>query len=115
MRTVGANADVHVHSHSLPDLFGAEPTAATAAVAKEAQQAAIVASSNSIFGPCGTIATYVNAFQLYLEQLDQFYDYMNTIDAMCFVVEPTVITTKSTSRIFKIGVEDNTYKNGRDG
>lgn len=94
---MGANMDVHLHSHSLPELFG-EPVASKGL---DDAEPAVIASS--IFGACGTIAAYVNTFQLYLEQLDLFYDYMNTIDAMCFVVEPTVITTKSKNRTFKIG------------
>lgn len=86
--------DVQVHEHSLPDLFDSRSSEAGISDA---------AATNSIFPPNGTIAMHVHTFQLYLEQMDTFYDHMHTIDALCFVVEPTVVTTKSKSRTFKIG------------
>ena len=44
----------------------------------------------------------ITLFIEYLNQLDEFYINMNTIDELCYVVEPSIITTKSTYRIFKL-------------
>lgn len=56
-----------------------------------------------IFRSTGTLNTHILAFQLCLEQLEAFYEQMNTIDEFCFVVHPLVVSTKCRQRTFKIG------------
>lgn len=90
--------DVHVHSHSLPDLFDNGPATVDDQTADRPAP-----GLSAQFPPNGTLVSHVRTFQLYLEQMVTFYEHMRTIDALCFVVEPTVVTTKSKSRTFKIG------------
>lgn len=52
----------------------------------------------------GKIESYLNEFTRFLEQLEEFYSNINTIDELCFVVDPVQPSTKLNWRIFKIGM-----------
>lgn len=51
----------------------------------------------------GSITNYFNEFSRLLEELEEFYSNINTIDELCFVVDPVQPSTKINYRIFKIG------------
>lgn len=70
--------DVVVSQHSLPD-------------------------QHKWFQSTGTLTNYLNEFTKSLEQLEEFYSNINTIDELCFVVDPFQPSTKINFRIFKIG------------
>lgn len=110
--------DVRVHSHSLPDLLDhrtvttatttARPTAAgvdddDGSESQRLQEQRQMAAS-MWFAPIGTIESHINTFLLYLEQMNTFYNHMHTIDELCYVVEPAVVTSKSNSRTIQIGM-----------
>lgn len=78
--TVGEDLNVSVSSHSLPDPNG------------------------RLFNFAGTIGTFAAKFFEYLDQIEEFYEHMSTIDELCFVVDPAEITTKCNSRIIKLGI-----------
>lgn len=78
---VNDNMEVTVISHSLPDIIDGSP----------------------ILKATGTIEGHFEAFLCYLRKLQSFYDNMNTIDEICFVVGPAKVTTKSVTRTLKIG------------
>lgn len=78
---VDDNMEVTVASHSLPDVIDGSPILKTS----------------------GTIEGHFEAFLSLLRKLQLFYDNMNTIDAICFVVGPAKVTTKSVTRTLKIG------------
>lgn len=78
---VDDNMEVFVTSQSLPDVIDGTP----------------------IFKSSGTIEGYFETFVSYLRKLQSFYDNMNTIDEICFVVGPAKVTTKSVTRTLKIG------------
>lgn len=61
-------------------------------------------SIDKLFKPFGTIESFVTTFFSILEHLEQFYVEMNTIDELCYVVDPMEITTKCNYRIIKLGV-----------
>lgn len=48
-----------------------------------------------------TLTSFVSIFTTTLKELDDFYANMNTIDTLCYVVEPEHPTTKSNIRIIK--------------
>ncbi|XP_059611563.1 E3 ubiquitin-protein ligase FANCL [Phlebotomus argentipes] len=54
-----------------------------------------------MFWKIGSIESHLANFNALLEQLNEFYDNMHTIDELCFIVGPANITTKTTSRIIK--------------
>lgn len=56
-----------------------------------------------IWSSTGTITNYLNEFTRLLEQVEEFYSNINTIDELCFVVDPIQPSTKINYRIFKIG------------
>jgi hypothetical protein len=58
----------------------------------------------SMFQLNSTLEQHVSTFEKYLEQLEEFYTYMEAIDQLCFVVDPNPVTTKSVHRIFKYGI-----------
>lgn len=76
---ISENMDVTVSQHSLPD-------------------------RHRWFPPMGSITSYFNEFIAAVEQLEEFYDNINTIDELCFVVDPIEPSTKSDARIFRIGL-----------
>lgn len=78
---VDDNMEVTVTSHSLPDILDGSP----------------------ILKASGTIEGLFEAFLTFLRKLQSFYDNMNTIDEICFVVGPAKLTTKSVTRTLKIG------------
>ena len=59
-------------------------------------------SENSIFTPSNTPNGYLIQFMKLLENFELFYKYIGVIDELCYVVEPTEITTKHNWRIFKL-------------
>lgn len=73
------NFSVSVLSHSLPD-------------------------NEKYFKPVGTIETYSATFISLLNQMEEFYAQMNTIDELTYVVDPDpeVITTKHNHRVIKL-------------
>lgn len=75
------NMEVTVTSHSLPDIIDGSPILKTS----------------------GTIEGHFEMFLSYLRKLQSFYDNMNTIDEICFVVGPAKVTTKAVTRTLKIG------------
>lgn len=75
------NADMKVTAHSLP----------------------IDDRDGTMFQSNGSLQHHLANFQMCLEQLDTFYEQMNTIDEFCFVVHPLVVSTKCRQRTFKIG------------
>lgn len=78
---VSINEDLHVSvlDHSLPDLNG------------------------KLFNFIGNLESYASKFFEYLDQMDEFYGNMNTIDELCFVVDPVNVTTKCNYRVIKLG------------
>lgn len=60
--------------------------------------------ASGCFQTAGAIKNHIATFQMCLEQMETFYVHMNTIDELCLVVHPLVVTTKSTMRTFKLGV-----------
>ncbi|GAB0100491.1 uncharacterized protein DMENIID0001_165410 [Sergentomyia squamirostris] len=54
-----------------------------------------------MFWKMGTIDSHLATFNALLNQMSDFYENMHTIDELCFVVGPSEITTKTTSRIVK--------------
>lgn len=76
---VNDDLSVNVLEHSLPD------------------------AENKLFPVCGNIESYTTIFFNYLEQMEDFYRQMNTIDQLCFIVDPVEITTKCNYRVLKIG------------
>lgn len=75
---VNIDLSINVAEHSLPD------------------------TENNLFPACGSIESYTAMFFGYLEQMEDFYCQMNTIDQLCYVVDPVEITTKSNYRTIKI-------------
>lgn len=55
------------------------------------------------FKSIGTIDTYSSAFFNLLQQMEEFYAQMNTIDELTYVVDPEEITTKCNYRVIKLG------------
>lgn len=78
---VDDNLEVTVTSHSLPDVIDGSP----------------------ILKASGTIDGHFSQFLSYLRKLQSFYNNMNTIDEICFVVGPAKVTTKAVTRTLKIG------------
>lgn len=60
-----------------------------------------------LFKPFGTVESYATVFFSYLEQMELFYNYMSTIDELCYVVDPMIIDTKCNHRLIKIGRIDS--------
>lgn len=56
-----------------------------------------------LFKPFGTVESYATIFFSLLEQMELFYNYMSTIDELCYVVDPMIIDTKCNHRLIKIG------------
>lgn len=56
-----------------------------------------------LFKPFGTVESYGPIFFSYLEQMELFYNYMSTIDELCYVVDPMIIDTKCNYRLIKLG------------
>ncbi|XP_058121419.1 uncharacterized protein LOC131263267 [Anopheles coustani] len=54
-----------------------------------------------IFKRQTTIHRHVQVFMDMLDQLEEFYNNLNTIDELCYVVLPMRIDTKTTYRVFK--------------
>ncbi|XP_049299646.1 E3 ubiquitin-protein ligase FANCL, partial [Anopheles funestus] len=48
-----------------------------------------------------TLQRHVQVFMDTLEQLEEFYNNLSTIDELCYVILPATIDTKTTYRIFK--------------
>lgn len=51
----------------------------------------------------GNIETYSAIFFSLLDQMEQFYIQMNSIDELTYVVEPVDISTKHNYRVIKLG------------
>lgn len=82
--TITDNLDISIAQHSLPDQC-------------------------QWYQSTGTITNYLNDFARTVEELEEFYSNINTIDELCFVVDPVQPTTKHNSRIFKIGSSVSSY------
>uniref|UniRef100_A0A4Y0BGL4 RING-type domain-containing protein n=1 Tax=Anopheles funestus TaxID=62324 RepID=A0A4Y0BGL4_ANOFN len=54
-----------------------------------------------IFKRQTTLQRHVQVFMDTLEQLEEFYNNLSTIDELCYVILPATIDTKTTYRIFK--------------
>lgn len=58
-------------------------------------------SNNSIFKSNTTLSSIFDAFLMVLENMQEFYKNLDTIDQLCDVVEPQTITTKTNWRLIK--------------
>lgn len=58
---------------------------------------------DTVFKQFGTIEAYSGTFFSLLEQMEEFYCQINTIDELTYVVDPVDITTKHNHRIIKLG------------
>lgn len=56
---------------------------------------------SEMFKSYGSPESHLFEFKKYLEQFEEFYCNINTIDELCFVVDPIVYSTKSYTRTFK--------------
>lgn len=56
---------------------------------------------SEMFKSYGSPESHLFEFKKYLEQFEEFYCNINTIDELCFVVDPVVYSTKSYTRTFK--------------
>lgn len=56
---------------------------------------------SDMFKSYGSPESHLFEFKKYLEQFEEFYCNINTIDELCFVVDPVVYSTKSFTRTFK--------------
>ncbi|XP_055381197.1 E3 ubiquitin-protein ligase FANCL [Condylostylus longicornis] len=63
--------------------------------------------TKNLFSSPSTIVGYLKQFLKLLENFELFYKYINALDDLCWIVEPTVITTKINWRMFKLA--DNVY------
>lgn len=59
--------------------------------------------NDKYFKPVGTIGSYSDAFFNLLQQTEEFYAQMNSIDELTYVVDPEEITTKHNYRVIKLG------------
>lgn len=59
--------------------------------------------SEKFFKPINTIEMHSATFFNLLEQMENFYAQMNTIDELTYVVDPEVVTTKHNHRVIKLG------------
>uniref|UniRef100_A0A182JMK0 RING-type domain-containing protein n=1 Tax=Anopheles atroparvus TaxID=41427 RepID=A0A182JMK0_ANOAO len=56
---------------------------------------------SEVFKRQTTLQRHVQVFVNMLDQLEEFYNNLNTIDELCYVVLPVQIDTKTTYRVFK--------------
>lgn len=59
--------------------------------------------NGKLFNFVGHLEAYAAKFYEYLDQMDEFYGHMNTVDELCFVVDPVEVTTKCNYRVIKLG------------
>lgn len=55
----------------------------------------------------GAIETYSGIFFRLLDEMEKFYDQMDTIDELTYVVDPVKISTKHNYRMIKLGKTEN--------
>lgn len=59
--------------------------------------------SNKYLKSFGTIETHSATFFSLLDQMEDFYAQINTIDELTYVIDPPEITTKDNYRLIRLG------------